>query len=130
MKGIELRIGNLVQFKNEFYHIASIGSDETIRLKCEDSTHRSYYHGTIGCYKISWVQPIPLTEEWFVKFGFEKTSLHYFKKDGIIILSEDDFFECLLGSVVVKLQYVHQLQNLYFNLTGEELTIGGQDETH
>jgi hypothetical protein len=27
----------------------------------------------------------------------------------------------------IELKYVHQLQNLYFALTGEELTIGGQE---
>jgi hypothetical protein len=28
----------------------------------------------------------------------------------------------------IKLEYVHQLQNLYFALTGEEITIGGNNE--
>jgi hypothetical protein len=87
--------------------------------------------------------PIPLTEEWLIKFGF-------FVKEEI---SNDNFFGCHLyqnndefvipyentfhyirdisssehdGSTeyrTTEIKYVHQLQNLYFALTGEELTI-------
>lgn len=68
-------------------------------------------------------EPIPITEEWLLKFGFEKTPLGYFKKDGIILVVEDFYYECLLGSVAKILKYIHQLQNLYFALTGKELEI-------
>lgn len=87
-------------------------------------------------------QPIPLTEEWLLKFGFA----HQYKNE-----IGQDFFECVIDSEFKlyvnlnrmnisiskkyvgnvyskKIQYVHQLQNLYFAMTGEELIIGGQDE--
>ena len=82
-------------------------------------------------------EPIPLTEEWLTKFGFEKddvnTYIHYSLPSGTGIYFESgndwnfndanicgDYDEC----IHVKLpQYVHQLQNLYFSLTGKELTI-------
>ena len=71
--------------------------------------------------------PIPLTEEWLLKFGFEKTDSHgdfeyligrysYFR--GSFYIADCD--EC---GESVEVQHVHQLQNLYFALTGEELTI-------
>jgi hypothetical protein len=84
--------------------------------------------------------PIPLTEEWLLKFGFSK-NINKSQIDGIeMTLSIDDnktiFSSCgkLDGGLVVlclcagnyfsnNLTYVHQLQNLYFALTNEELTI-------
>ena len=78
-------------------------------------------------------EPIPLTEEWLLKFGFYfdlKTDYDgYWKKykEGfeIRIYKFEDYFEYgwQLGHDPIKIKYVHQLQNLYFSLTGEELTI-------
>lgn len=55
---------------------------------------------------------IPLTEEWLLKFGVE--SIYDFK----IYNDDGDVFYYAVGC-----EYVHQLQNLYFALTGEELEI-------
>jgi hypothetical protein len=80
--------------------------------------------------------PIPLTEEWLIKLGFGKddtnTYIHESLPSGTGVYFESgndwnfddanicgDFDEC----IHVKLpQYVHQLQNLYFALTGKELS--------
>ena len=76
--------------------------------------------------------PIPLTEDWFLKFGIERRQI----KDLISYNTNQlelyqyasnnnkIFFEHAHGEV--ELKYVHQLQNLYFALTGEELTYGGE----
>jgi len=76
--------------------------------------------------------PITLTEEWLIKFellldsksdGIVKYSMIPFR-DLTVVLQEDE-----QGRVEDKadhlcyVNYVHQLQNLYFALTGEELTI-------
>jgi hypothetical protein len=81
--------------------------------------------------------PIPLTEEWLLKFGFKKDLdgsfvfglLSMFKdkrlKQNVYIYTESTQSLSDGQWVVIndlKLQYVHQLQNLYFALTGEELT--------
>lgn len=110
MKANELRIGNYVKLPYGVEDVVNVGDPEG-------------GGDTVNGYRIEKCKPIPLTEEWLIKFGFEKTSLHYLKKDGFIIQSEKDYFECFLGNVVVKLQYLHQLQNLYFALTGGELQI-------
>jgi len=78
-----------------------------------------------------YIQPIPLTEEWLVKFGYNKRStykkrindkLYYTdKKTGINIIYIGRGYKFTSGRGLIK--YVHQLQNLYFALTGEELTI-------
>lgn len=80
----------------------------------------------------SWINPIPLTEEWMVKFGFEKHkgTISYDKDKLSIYLGETILSEKLgrtyfnsWAILEYSPKYVHQLQNLYFALTGEELTI-------
>jgi len=81
------------------------------------------------------VQPIELTEEWLVKFGFKKRitighSVQYFI--GKNPVTHDWLFDLLwlegystpfYRNGFHKIKHVHQLQNLYFALTGEELKI-------
>jgi len=74
-------------------------------------------------------EPIPLTEEWLERFGFEEDdSVGWLKRFD----KSDSFFIDLSfmywGENSVKLTHVHQLQNLYFALTGEELTIKKEEE--
>lgn len=77
--------------------------------------------------------PIPLTwgHEWLLKFGFEDTTggwggstgndKHYrLGKFEVQTVDFDDLWH-LKNKFDVKIKYVHQLQNLYFALTGMEL---------
>lgn len=79
-------------------------------------------------------EPIPLTEELLLKCGFEECGYELlfwehdkisFQFSGINWADSDNpeyqflNFEC--GKA--KIYYLHQLQNLYFALTGEELNI-------
>ena len=72
---------------------------------------------------------IPLTEDWLLTFGFElKNNNNYFNaiKYGIWHNKQKREpyqigFYCAISDV--KLDYVHELQNLYFALTGEELVV-------
>jgi hypothetical protein len=91
-------------------------------------------------------QPIPLTEEWLVKFGFieAKRHVHYFEEvfySKSIIKDSPNHYEQLvislpLGHIEVgefnieqsylmniEMNHVHQLQNLFYCLCGEELEI-------
>jgi len=84
---------------------------------------------------------VPLTEEWLLKFGFEFVfgiNNRYLKDYGsfyftIMIMNDDKSYQVSLSNHEKKegeiipivglgiIKYVHQLQNLYFALTGEEL---------
>ena len=77
-----------------------------------------------GKLDLSKISGIPLTEEWLLKLGFEYgiKSLSRFRfewDNGFIIIAPDNGS----GDISVKCEYVHTFQNLYFALTGEELTI-------
>lgn len=126
MEAKELRIGNYVELLGHVVEIECISRlpmlNEMYWLKCKKYVDTKIIH----------FKPIPLTEEWLIKFGF------YYSDD------ENEFLELKLMHNVklyadysnnfstailrikeneVKIKHVHQLQNLFFVLTGEELEI-------
>ncbi len=110
MKATELRLGNLVLHKGQVIEIS-------MARYIED-----FNDGKIE------LNPIPLTDEWLVKFGFTKDCDVYLANKGtdksLCIWKWDSLsfaFTDWEGHTKVTLNYVHQLQNLYFALTGEEL---------
>lgn len=74
---------------------------------------------------------IPLTEEWLIKLGFTLSNTHnmFYDLGKLTINMPDQFHK--KGRVYFNSwaiidhmpEFVHQLQNLYFALTGEELLI-------
>jgi hypothetical protein len=107
MKPNELRIGNYVLYENPH-------SDRVqVQVKAVD-----FQCGTHNLH------PIPLTEEWLVKLGFIRDSnlKNSLVKNGIWFNSKN-MEATYLSSKLIKINYVHQLQNLIFALTGEELII-------
>ena len=117
MKANELRIGNWVTEEERLVHI----------------------HDGFGIDHAQNFSPIPLTEEWLRRFGFKKDLTgkdFYFKFYGVVgimhfsnaVNSTSDGgwynYEPIIGARHgEQFKYVHQLQNLYFALTGEELTV-------
>jgi hypothetical protein len=84
----------------------------------------------IETYIIDMFEPILLTKEWLLKLGFTKESeiSEYFDGDyryacEYVLDYKNDVlvFNNNMGSIYNHVKYVHQLQNLYFALTGEEL---------
>jgi hypothetical protein len=102
MKASELRIGNIVRY----------GANNRV-LDAELFLQLLKYTTPF--------EPIPLTEEWLLKFGFEFTNGYGFKIFGNWLQKEDDVYFYNVNGNFVQINYVHQLQNLYFVLTGEEL---------
>lgn len=74
-----------------------------------------------------WALPVPITEEWLVKFGFigfADDRIEY--KKGNLRLSWSELSGCYTfceGIVFVEIHHLHQLQNLHIALTGQELTV-------
>ena len=119
MKATDLRIGNLVLRKDLF--------DNKQKFKETIVCHNAI----TACYPNNDnFQPIPLTEEWLLKFGFEKQENNWKR---ICICNDWTYlyWERLAGlevsvnkhSIMLPhINSVHQLQNLYYALTNEELT--------
>lgn len=68
--------------------------------------------------------PIPITNDWFLKFRMQDEEgfrhLKGYGWDEGFLYNELDINDmCRINSV--KVEYVHQLQNLFFALTGKEL---------
>lgn len=142
MDAKELRIGNYVRTKYDFLGDKREKDSKgqypwlpIIITTVSDGEDYSDYHGT------------PLTGYWLSRLGFVNrvtTHLNYFElkvKDGLIRIEGLDvyFWKGLLSkewyydegwhmpithrSIKLETKYVHQLQNLYFVLTGDELAI-------
>ena len=118
MKANELRIGNLILFYKDVIEINYI-----------NKTHIGYGKGNFAPISFNNFEPIPLTEEWLIKLGFEKKQRLYvlsFLRVEINKYINGKWEYTLLFNDIKKIKeikYVHKLQNLYFELTGEELTI-------
>lgn len=127
MKIKELRIGNYVQdAKGQIREVKGIDgySSPFLWLKIP------LCNLAIGRHSLVDIKPIPLSEELLLKCGFELfcSGLSDWVIDGYAwyidftdgiatIMSEDRHFD------ICKCQYLHQLQNLYFSLVGEELEV-------
>jgi hypothetical protein len=118
MKATELRIGNWVRWN---YEESSEGNVYPVEYGYELDDIKN---------NPNIVNPIPLTEEWLLKFGFNKVSdiWEFWKNSGWDLRQhklENKWWLFYNGQDLdcVRIDYVHQLQNLYFALTGEELTL-------
>jgi len=129
MKANELRIGNYVNIMNDTVDDEYVKVIVTIRrnfaeIECNEDQDSFEYHE---------IQPIPITEEWLVKFGFNKCNyktVYHAPNSTIFLLNgravkhykrqDVEYFRMVREDVNIK--YIHELQNLVFALTGVELT--------
>jgi len=133
MKARELRIGNWLKWIGKEIQVKGLHDESVFTSDSHEVEQGSVY-----------LEPISLDESWLEKFGFEKDILEsgvvkhtkYFKGrtqwEGGLKLHDhgtDSWFPsiveghshyCALGHLV---KHVHQLQNLYFVLSGEELKL-------
>ena len=127
MKANELRIGNYYQ-----------NGSEVICLKSLDIYENVIYE-PIG------LEPIPLTIEWLIMMGFDKKVKGEFCYEYYHNENEPNRFNCrfsfspagqflfeyLIGVDTwpnIPVEYVHQLQNLFFAIGKKELKINLQND--
>lgn len=123
MKASELRIGNLIYNCIEGMPMQEIeASVEIIQIISNRKDSNKAF------------KPIPLTEEWLKRFGFEMDEtftaiykrdylLFEFRGNAIRLCQEVEDDGTAFNGISFWFKYVYQLQNLYFALTGEELTL-------
>jgi len=129
MNALELRLGNYVTIENPKYWPEVKGCPmivtgfkfKTDRLFPESSGSVDLQYGdTLFSQFDEFIQPIPLTDKWLLNFGLDKDWMPEFKYGVRVTLSQNDRAYSFKRSDI-KIDYVHQLQNLWFTLTGEEL---------
>ena len=115
MKANELRIGNWISLNGNSTQVDVIDYKQVIATD-------------FGLVELKFIQPIPLTEEWLLKLGAqldEEDDSFVFTDSGFYV-SVNENSEALFffkNEELCEFNYVHQLQNLYFALTNEELKI-------
>ena len=119
---VDLRIGNLIKVAEVVYRISGISE-----TKVNSKAHK-------GSFRAEELQPIPLTAEILEKAGFIqlKKSSWYDK-----VPQEGFSYKLYANRVMIfhpgentlshwlntHIAYLHQLQNLYYWLTGREISI-------
>ncbi len=68
---------------------------------------------------------VKLSKEWLIRFGFENKDNFCFElnKHQIRLSVGNPYPYWIDSNYICNISYVHQLQNLFFALTGEELII-------
>jgi len=121
MNANELRIGNFI-----YFIICNKEDSKLDELKkmTVDSNDFKYIQNDSSLF-----EPIPLTEKWLSDFGFKKTNeseeVEWYSLNGfeIAIHEEDGKVYFVYQHMVLRhIINVHQLQNLYFAITGTELS--------
>lgn len=129
MKSNDFRVGNLVTDNGFVMEIKAVGFDYLY----------ADFEGNEGDlwefdFKDNKPELMPLTEEWLLKFGFEKDDvfdkiikylpIYDLCMDKLSFRVNEGFicYESIKYRTLLKhILFVHQLQNLYWCLTNEEL---------
>lgn len=144
LKANELRVGNYIKFNNHIEKEKIIQIN--LRFFASWAGGRSAEDMRIDEEINDYYQPIPLTEQWLERFGFEKlwdlnkNQWSLYIDEGLIIeatkvdllfyirlcISQDNFDENIDTSCFVAYRDIgyisfHTLQNLYYSITGCEL---------
>ena len=145
MKANEVRIGNYLLFPNGINKVESIEvgnfSNEQVIYACESKepihTGGKIWHCNINGVPIFTVEPIPMGADLLLKCGFEKDSIE--ELEGNLVRDVYKYknlyyvvFDYEKGDVTIyffyqkriaKLNGFHHLQNIIFDLSGEELSV-------
>lgn len=130
----ELRLGNMIHCDLDE---ATVTVTAILKDGISTNVIDKYFPGTGQLSQsIFGFSPIPLTKEILIKVGFKdcKKSPDWMRKGDFIISLEDWGIVCrpkggvvLSEEIEITNKFFHQIQNLHYALTGEELTITETD---
>lgn len=140
MQATELRIGNYVKTLsgNDPIKVVSIypeGINSHTDVNAEIMTGLVFDQSGFIPGRVEEIFPVPITEDWLVnKFGFKNNGQGYYQHHEfnffLYHIVEDEYFDCYKQVPAndetgdfKTLQHVHKLQNLFFELFEEELTL-------
>ena len=120
----ELRLGNWLQWNlmpdcAKYFQVTGLYQGSVISIN----------NGSFNVLIDRMHSPIPITPEILLKCGFEETEEKLFIKDidsGTLFINfytKKSGISTHLSAFEINIWQLHQLQNLYFTLTGEELKV-------
>lgn len=124
MQAHEIRVNNHLEFYEN-------GTHSTGKIKAINSIHKTVLIQDSRINKLmhfSFLKYIPITKQSLIDLGFTKSKVSewYHIEDfqiEIVVDEENKFIFCVVNGFVLRhLKYIHQLQNLYFDITQKELT--------
>lgn len=114
----ELRIGNYVY----------MGNNTVFPDKIQDISSTIISSELFSAFSPETLYPIPLTQDWIEKLGADNLGYYFIEKGSTwnSPVGEDGFFFGMDeegGIEICRVKFVHQLQNLVYDITGKELTL-------
>ena len=128
MESKELRLGNLVSFDGRIATVYQVNRTGAV-LQYEGDTNTEIDGIRRSTVSINDIQPIKITEDILVRVGFHrnKSIVRRFyeikTKDSIVyeVLMAEYGLYFYISTNSIWVTSLHQLQNLYFAITGKEL---------
>jgi len=121
MEAKNLRLGNIVRSKvNGVSVVRQIGCSLNMNYVGGRSLEGDYWENSY--------LPIEIDEKWLTDLGFtkdEETNYRWFMEDWLAYDLDDNCIRISGSWEFGKRKYVHELQNLFFALTGKELEVKG-----
>jgi len=125
MNVADLKIQNLVEYKNQIYNITEIFQDNErgYFVKIENDIHSFSVPAES-------IKPIQITEEWLEKFGFSRTysseqRIRYERPESFIKYDIDLSSKKIVDGLKIygnsiRCKYIHEFQNIFSCLFGKE----------
>ena len=137
MNKIELRLGSIIS--TSYMTSGLFKVEKLMRNKCHFC--RIFEENIKSDTTYTYIEPVLLTKEWLLKFGFKLNDCkgwcsscdnthEVYELNSVDIAIEDNKFKLWIeledvyyNHSIIEVKSIHQLQNLYFALTGKELTL-------
>jgi hypothetical protein len=152
--GSELRVGNYLNIidPTEAYKDCPIVVDSIVNYREREVPSNTDYlisfyspKANVSHYdmELDAFEPIKLSKKWLLALGFERGGYDLLEwehpsVEGFLLAGinwadaewpEYQFLNYKVGKNILHIYYVHELQNLYFALSGKELTIEYSNES-
>lgn len=123
---IDLRKGNLIEYKNEIFEIESIDSasgrtDISFNPPLRNESFQ-IFNPKLGDLEFIPIEKELLTELGFKYFNDKKGNTFFVNKniDPFNIVESNGVFRCIVPCFI-RITFIHELQNLFFFLKGKEI---------
>lgn len=132
MRETHFRVGNYVSGRDGHLNRITLVRDGNVLAK---TVKELKVRNSMG---MSEIKPIRMSEEWLNGFGFDKYGRIRTDESLIEVMSDSDGMwtvalygqrrDNLTHAFLVQIEYVHQLQNLYFCLRGKDLQLNSETD--